>query len=245
MNTSIVLTDKHSIGVDSNGKFMVKDAKVSIKEVPFVRYRFSEYNDDDLRYIETMKRKFNYSSHMVEITLGENTKAVIDKISQIENIIKFVYVPIDDEDVLNGLGEEKLALLENIADEFFDRLMLKDKSNNLDAIGSIRLKKQLGEIFDMDYSDIGVCSSPLSFDGKNACLTAVKARELSAEYAENDEVALPSANHECMNTCGCIRYHVFENSVAEPSTKKGKDAPKEENKTKKTKETKQKGFAKW
>lgn len=245
MNTSIVLTGMHSIGVDSTGRFMVKDTKVSIKDVPFVRYRFTEYSDDELIYIEVMKKKFNYSSHMIEITLTADTKKIMDKVKRIENLIKFVYIPIDDSDVMNGISEEKIRLLQEIDGEFFDRLMIKDNSNTLDAIGSIRLKKQLSELVEMEYTDIGVCSSPLSFDGKNACLTAVKARELSAEYAESDEVALPSANHECMNTCGCIRYHVFETSVIAPVNKGNKGTIKEGSKTKTVRENKTKGFVKW
>jgi hypothetical protein len=51
----------------------------------------------------------------------------------------------------------------------------------------------------------GVCSSPLSFS-ELACLTAVKARELMSVYSTIADVALPSANHQCMNCCGCIRY---------------------------------------
>lgn len=217
MVTSIVLTGTHTIGTDTYGKFMVQDTKVSIKEVPFVRYRFTEYNDKELEYIKSMKNKFKYSSHMVEITLGEDTRDIIERLEQISNLIKFVYIPVDDTDVLEGLREEKFDLLANISDKSFDRLMLKDKSSTLDVVAATRIKKELLSVIKLgNIDDIGVCSSPLSFDGKNACLTALKARELSAEYAETDEVALPSANHECMNCCGCIRYYVFNGDVEAP-----------------------------
>ena len=40
MITSIVLTGEYSIGIDKNDRFQVGDKKISLKEVPFVRYRF-------------------------------------------------------------------------------------------------------------------------------------------------------------------------------------------------------------
>lgn len=246
MNTSIVLTDTHTIGVDSYGKFMVQDIKVSIKEVPFVRYRFLEYNEKDMEYIKMMKKKFNYSSHMAEININEDTADIIKRLESIDNLIKFVYVAVDDNEVDEGFSEEKLELVEKLEDSFYDRLMLKDESNSLHAVAATRLKKQLSDIVtDIELADIGVCSSPLSFDGKNACLTAVKARELSAEYAENDEVALPSANHECMSCCGCIRYHVFTGNVAAPISKSGNSSGEPKTKSKSTTPSKPKGIIKW
>lgn len=254
MITSIVLTGTHKIGIDSYGKFMVGDVKVSTKEVPFVRYRFDNFADKELDYIKEMKKTFNFSAHMAEVTIGEDTVETLNKIGNIGNIVRFVYIPVDDTDVLDGFSEEKMELFKSILGINIDRLMLKDKSTNLDTVASLRLKKQLNTLLNIPVGEIGVCSSPLSFDGKNACLTAVKARELSAEYAESDEVALPSSNHECMNCCGCIRYHLFNCDVEAPIAKKGTGGTKTSTKEKKestgekskaTKKPAAKGIMKW
>lgn len=265
MITSIVLTDTHNVGLDSHGKFVIgikdavdenktKDVKVSIKDVPFVRYRFNSYSNEEIEYIKSMKEKFKYSSHMAEITIGEDTSDVIRKLDEIDNIIKFVYVPVNDEHVLNGLDEKTLELIGRASEEFYDRIMLKDCSTTLHSVAASRIKKQIIEVDEVDINDtdeIGICSSPLSFDGKNACLTAVKARELSAEYAENDEVALPSANHECMSCCGCIRYFVIDKDIEVKEVSKGKGGTSKkksstEGKSKSnSKKSKVKGFCKW
>lgn len=236
MITSIVLTNTHKVGVDSNGKFMVGETKVSIKDVPFVRYRFNNFGDAELNYISQMKNIFKHSSHMVEITISEDTPKILDAIEEkLQNIIRFIYVPVVDSNVTDGFDESTLKLVELLDDYDFDRVMLKDNTTTLHAVAAAKLKKEIADTIDVNVKDIGICQSPLSFNG-DACLTAVKARELSAEYAENDEVALPSANHECMNCCGCIRYHVIDSDVAAPVSKTTKGTKKASNKTKEPKE---------
>lgn len=228
MITSIVLTDTHKVGLDSYGRFMVGEEKVSIKEVPFVRYRFDKFDDAELDYIGHMKKTFKHSSHMVEINISENTPQILDSIEdKLDNIIRYIYVPVTDENVTDGFTDEIIEMIEAIEDYDFDRIMLKDNSTTLYNIAASRLKGEIADILDIKASDIGVCQSPLSFGG-DACLTAVKARELSAEYAENDEVALPSANHECMKNCGCIRYNVIDSDVAAPVTKNNKRKKKKQ-----------------
>lgn len=220
MIISIALSDKHKIGLDNHDRFLVDDTKVSIKEVPFVRYKFKQYGDAEIAYIKQMKNIFKHSAHMVEIELSGDTSYVLHKIEEnIDNIIRFIYVPINDSHVTDGLDEQTEELLEAIEDCDYDRIMIKDESQTLYSLAASRLKKQIADATDFSVKEIGICNSPLSFHG-DACLTAVKARELSAEYAENDEVALPSANHENMNTCGCIRYHLFTSDVQAPISKK-------------------------
>lgn len=247
MISSICLTGRYNIVPDGHGKFTVNDNKLSLKEVPFVRYRFDRYNEKDIEYINKMKELFKYSSHLVELTINENIDKELELVDGIENIIKYLYIPVDNEDVLNGISDSKLELIEKATDVYIDRVMLKDNSTNLDVVASIRLKKDMSAYFDdiANYNDIGVCQSPLSFDGNNACLTAVRARELSAEYAENDMIALPSSNHECMNTCGCIRYIKIENDIVSSKTT-SKQPKKDTIKDKKPSvKKKTKGILKW
>lgn len=246
MVTSIVLTGTHKVGIDTHGKFMVDKVKVSIKDVPFVRYRFNEFNSNEYEYIEEMKKKFSYSAHMAEINLNKDTKEVINTIREMKNIVTYVYMDIEDTDVLEGISEEKLNLLIQLNGVEFDRLMLRDKSTTLDMVAATRIRKQLGSLFGVDTNDIGICSSPLSFDGTSACLTAVKARELSAKYCETTEAALPSSNHECMNCCGCIRYYVFDGDVAMPvSSKTGGSKNTKKDATNTVKKAPAKSITKW
>lgn len=216
MITSIVLTGEYSIGIDKNDRFQVGDKKISLKEVPFVRYRFDNYNQDTVDYINKMKRIFKYSAHMAEINVKNNVREVVDLISDgVNNIIIFLYVDIDDDDVIKGLSEQKISDINTCEGAMFDRIMLRDKSTTLDLVHANMLKKQISEIIGIEQQEIGICQSPLSFNGE-ACLTAVLARQLSATYSENDECALPSANHECMKTCGCIRYIKINNNIIAP-----------------------------
>lgn len=227
MITSIVLTGTYSIGVDQFGKFFANNIKVSVKDVPFVRYRFENYTDKELSYIREMKEKFKYSSHMAEIMLSNKTPSEIDALDDIPNVIRYIYVTVTDVEVTAGFSVEQIEMLKSLGDRFYDRLMIKDKSTTLDVVASFKLKKALSDITGMSVDEIGVCSSPLSFNQGNACIDALRAKQLSAEYAESDEVALPSANHECMNCCGCIRYCVLSADVAAPEGKKSNSAVKD------------------
>ena len=213
MITSIVLTGKHVIELDAYNKFKHGKNRTSIKEVPFIRYRFDRYGQDEIEYIRDMKEKWIYSSHLVEIHLDEDTEQVIEDLDKVDNLIKYVYMEIDDSDIDNGLSDEKIRRLESIAYQYIDRFMLKDKSTKLDIMRANELKSEIASILDIDEWDVGICQSPLSFGDGNACLTALKARELSAEYAENDEAALPTANHQSMKTCGCIRYITIDSDI--------------------------------
>ncbi len=231
MITSIVVTGEYSIGIDKNDKFQVGDKKIGLKEVPFVRYRFDEYTESSLSYIKKMKSTFKYSSHMVEITVKPGVKELVDTISEsIENLIVFLYVNITDEEVNNGLSEETVKLLEECSDSTFDRVMLKDNSTSLYLVSANRLKKEVSDAMGINPAEIGICQSPLSFNGE-ACLTAVMARQLSAMYSENDEGALPSANHECMKTCGCIKYIKITGNIYAPIVTSKPSNSKSTNKT--------------
>ena len=255
MVTSIVLTGTHSIGLDRYNRFEIGKNKVSIKNVPFVRYRFNKYGEDEIEYIKKMKETFKYSSHLAEVIIDENTSNTIQRLEEEDdNLIIFVYLDINDNDVANGLTDIKIEHIKSIKDDFFDRFLLKDSSSTLDAMTANRIKREICDLLELENSEVGVCQSPLSFTGGNACLTALKARELSAEYAESDEVALPTANHENMNTCGCIKYFKIDRDIQAPQSKRGsksKDRKSvnkddgEKKKAKKVKKAKNRGFKRW
>lgn len=239
MITSVVLTDCHNIKLNSNKKFKVGEHTLSAeKEIPFVRYRFKDYTNKEFSYIEEVMNKFNRSTHLIEIELNERTKDVLDYLTvNIPNAAKYIYVNVTDTEVLNGeLSEQYKDLIAELRDFEIDRYMLKDKSTTLDMVAYKKLAKSL-KPFGIAETDIGVCSSPLSF-GDLACLTAVKARELMSMYSEVDDVALPSANHQCMNCCGCIRYIVIDKDTEEILDKASKVGAKKSNSNNTSKKTK-------
>lgn len=228
MVTSIVLTGCHNIEVNSANKIKLGDQIVSIdKDIPFVRYRFENYGDTELEYIGEQIQRFTKSTHLVEINLSDVTADIYNAITSRYNLAKYLYIDIFDEDVVNkSLATTRLGQLQRIVGLKFDRYMFKDKTNTLDYVALRKLIKQLAQLLGIAEQDIGVCSSPLSYNDLQ-CLTAVKARELMSIYNETTDVALPSANHQCMSCCGCTRYMVVDTDlIAPPETVKKKASEK-------------------
>lgn len=237
MISSIMLTGKHCIGVNTSGKIQVGDNILSVtKEIPFVRYKFESYDDNAIEYIEQTMNKFKNSTHLVEIRLSEESTSVLEKLeSKFSNIAKFIYFDITDEEVSNKqISEDKLNLLDKVYKYRIDRYALVDKTRSLDSMTVTAFKKALNQRFGIRAENIGICSSPLS-QGENACLTAVKARELMSIYSTTADVALPSANHQDMNTCGCIRYMVINSDIEAPADTKSEKKVKEPKESKEPK----------
>lgn len=243
MITSLVLRGKYNIGSNSNNKIKVNDNILSIdKDIPFVRYRFDHYDAEAVEYIKQAKTKFNKSTHLVELNLSSDVAEQYQLVAyNIEKIAKYVYIDITEEDALRqSLSDDKLALVNALQGLQFDRYMLRDKSTSLDTICAKKIIKDLSQRLHVQEVNFGVCSSPLSF-GDWACLTAVKARELMTQYSEIADVPLPSANHQCMNCCGCIRYIEINSDTVAPADAKVKGAHKKsENDGSEVKQTKTK-----
>ena len=237
MVCNLVLNGKHKIGINKD-KFMLKEEKVDIKDVSFIRYRFDKYGDEEADYIEETMNKFNYSTHLAEIYLYPGFSEDVNKLTErFDNLAIFLYISISDEDVKNNdISDKYKELLEEAYDNDveFDRIMVKDLSTSLFTVSANKIKNSIRNITRVEDNEIGFCESPLSrYDG-NACLTALRAREIAAKYNENDKCALPSANHECKNSigCGCIKYTLIECDLEAPldkekSSKKTKTETKE------------------
>ncbi len=225
MISNLVLTGTYNIGI-TNEKMMLNGNKNDIKDIPFIRYRFEDYADDKLDYIKSMQSKFKYSAHLAEVYVKEGFIEEVKNLKEkLNNIIVFLYIPITNEDVTaDGISENTENLLYDLVDANLDvdRVMLKDLSSSLFTVVANKMKKRITEILGCQISDVGICCSPLSvFDG-NACLTAMKARELSAIYNDNP-VAVPSEKHECKNDhgCCCIRHFIVNSDIAAPVIKVG------------------------
>ena len=238
MVTSIVLTGRHTLNINSFNKLKAGDNIISIeKDIPFVRYRFGVYTDADFQYIISTMDKLKYSTHLIELNLDTNTATNLEWLkNNITNIARFIYIDVTDEDVTRGgLTTDTLNLLMDIVQYNVDRVMLKDKSTKLDIVTAKKIIDALSKQTGIKRDNFGVCSSPLSF-GDMCCLTAVRAREIMAVYSLIADVALPTANHQCMNRCGCIRYIVIDSDTEIISESKAN--LKKESKPKQSKSTK-------
>ena len=238
MVTSIVLTGRHTLNINSFNKLKAGDSIISIeKDIPFVRYRFGVYTDADFQYIISTMDKLKYSTHLIELNLDTNTANNLEWLkNNITNIARFIYIDVTDEDVTRGgLTTDTLNLLMGIVQYNVDRVMLKDKSTKLDIVTAKKIIDALSKQTGIKRDNFGICSSPLSF-GDMCCLTAVRAREIMAVYSLIADVALPTANHQCMNRCGCIRYIVIDSDTDIISESKAN--ANKESKSKQSKSTK-------
>lgn len=242
MLMSIKLLNRVNIDIDKFGKFMLNDIKMSVKEVPFVRYAFESYGDVTIAYIKGVSELFKFSGNLVEIGVRHGYIEEIEKIrEQLPNVAIFAYLDISDDDVLNNdISDEAKALIRELKGyNIIDRLMLKDKSKSLHAVSANKIKESIYKESEIKVSDIGICSSPLSF-GEQCCLTAERARKLATKYTESMECALPTANHEGTNSCGCIRYVCVTEDIKCPSVSKKTQTQNTSNQKKETTDKKEK-----
>ena len=245
---NLVLTGLFDIKVVNN-KFSLYGETVNINDVAYVRYRLNSFNSDEVdEYIGKIIEKFNVSSHLIEVPLSETSGADIERITnRYENVIPFLYIDITDDDVERySLSSEKLSLLDKFKESgaFVERVMLKDKSSSLYTISGNKIREQVAKLLEMSSSDIGFCQSPLSLCDGNCCLTAERARKLSAQYNECDSASLPSANHEFKNdnNCACIKHTLVTCDLVDIADKKPKTAKASEQKEKKVVLPKKKGI---
>lgn len=245
MIVSLVLKDMQSVDVGERGIFELKNTvkvgqsdtevkteKQNIKDVPFVRYRFKSYGENEIAYIKKLQGVFKYSAHLAEITLGEDFNATIQTVKEltekVDRLCRFVYVPVDDV-LLNYVNENKALpeeledALYDIADIEVDQICIKDITSAASIIKMNNVRKSIADVVigsARKYESIGICGSPLTFVAdESACLTAAKAREMMAIYCRDDlPQPTPSANHQCMNCCGCIQYVIVDEPI-KPYTK--------------------------
>lgn len=254
MVTNLLFKEKYEVGVEKE-KCIINNEKTSIKDIPIIRYRFKTYGELEKQFIGEQMKKFEYSVHLAELQLSGNTQQELQYlVDEFNNLAIFVYIPIDDTDVKNGLTDNKLEILESIKDEVFDRLLLLDNSTTLHIVSANKIKEQVEAVTGVSKLDIGICNSPLSI-GENACLTAIRARDIIATYGTNECCAIPSANHQCMGECGCIRFIEITSDIPAPKvgntikeksiSNSNKKADNEVKEKKKSTQKKVKGIRLW
>lgn len=247
MITSIRVNGMYNIKSNSNNKIKIEDNLLHVeKDIPFVRYRFTEYGDSAVEYIKRMQAKFVKSTHLVEMKLDDLTATYYENIRNNMQAAIYLYIEVTEEMIKEAaLTEECINRLKSVQNCNFDRYMLKDTTtDSLDYTTASKIIKQISKQFKIKDANIGICGSPLSFRGLQ-CLPAVKARELMSIYNEHSDVPLPSANHECMNCCGCIRYLEVNSDTEAPLDKaKGKTKDNAEKEPKEPKQPKKKDMSK-
>ena len=232
MVTSLMLKSMRDIEVDNESIYYREEedangCKIKLSEIPFIRYRFEQYNQEEIEYIKKSKEKFKYSVHLVEIDMAGDFKTEFDRVREkFDDVAVYLYISIDNKNVaLCEFNEEQVEKLELVNElDSVDRLVLKDKSTTLYTEEANKLMEMASKLSGMDRNMVGICGSPMSFVGDNKCLSALRARELAAMYLEEGKFALPTSNHECMECGGCIRYKVVNIDLKAAPNKKKKSS---------------------
>jgi hypothetical protein len=213
MVVSLEFKSRHSVGVNTNEKYKLikgdKETVESIKNIPMVIYN----GFFDREFIIENIDKFKYSCHVLMLDYDDINDDIILEANKI-GVGVIVRVPVLQE------GEEiKLCVMYKSLDwSRVDRVVVLDKTSTMQITHLNDIKNELSKVTGHSKNDIGVCGSPFSF-GESACLCAVWARRIMAKYISNTEVALPSANHEDMEECGCIRKIVITSDIDAPVVK--------------------------
>lgn len=236
-----------------NDKVRVNGEVIQLKEIPFLRYSLPKYDIEEVEYIAHNQKAFNSAVTIVEFELNDTTiesmELLNDTFEELDReYVKFIYTDVTDDDIERGtLGSDRLQRLMEVSEsEYIDTVVIKDKSTKLSRTDIIKFKEEIGNV--VKNCHIAVCNSPFSFS-EDACLTALRARELLSEYSERDECAIPSARHECMDCCKCMRHiNIEQDCLFDPEKKEKKDkrvekkADKKDTKEEKGKTNKSKGI---
>lgn len=222
MITSIKVKGMYNIGVNESNNIDINGTNVSLKDIPFVRYEFDKYDTDEVNYIKESMNKFIHSTHLLQFKVGESLLTDLNNTIELHNnVAKYVYADIIEENVgTSQLNADTIIAIQQAYTVCrFDRFMLVDKTASLDMANAKKIIKHLSTVLGVNESKIGICSSPLCMSDNLACLTAVTARELAAIYATSKEIVSPSANHQDMNCCGCMRFFVVDKDIEAPAGK--------------------------
>ena len=210
MVTGIEFVKPVNVSVNSNGKFYLDHAETnaeSIKSIPVVVYS----NLVNLEFIRQNITKFKLSCHVVLVDHTNITEELREELNKM-GVAVVVRVPLEDCSLAETLTKS------NVNYFLCDRVVLLDRKLNTSPFEITAFKEELAQLVNVPSLDIGVCGSPFSF-GENACLNAIWCRRLMAKYTSNTEVALPSANHESMECCGCIRRIIIDTDRKAPEVK--------------------------
>lgn len=235
MIVNLLITGKHTININENGIIKIGDKLINVdKDIPIVRYRFENYGESEIEYIKSLMKKMSRATHLAEVPLRDNTS---DILKELPTMAKFVYSEISDDEATNvKLNSTKEELISRLRENkgLIDRVVFKDKTSTMDTVTFSQIVDSVAKLLGMPVGTFAICDSPLSF-GERCCLSAVKAREIMSKYSSIADVALPSANHQSMNCCGCVRFIVVDKDTEAVPVKVKKAALSKETKEPKAK----------
>lgn len=221
MIKSLVLKGKYSIDVDQYERIEVDGKKLSLKDIPYVRYVFDCYDDDTIEYIKNSIKKFKYSVHIADVTFGVDAKNTVAKLNEVFNtenmeLFTMLIIPVTDEMVAGEITDAAtLDMLTDLSDEDITRYVLRDNPNNIKIMSVLELsnlKKLIIRTTGCKESDISICGS--QFSKQFGCLRASFVRELQTYKSEDIEVPLVPEGHEGNGDyCGCTRYSLVTSDI--------------------------------
>lgn len=226
MIKSLVITGLYNISLDANNRVEIDDKKVSIKDIPYVRYKFDKYGDEEVEYIRKSIEKFPYSVHIADIQLVNNAQETCDRLNEIfnsnengdMNIILFVVINVYGDTVENGcFSDDAVGMIGDIDKDSVHRFIIKDCDQAIvDKSRADKLIKALMSVSHANVSDIAICGSILSGDKgySKGCLPASVVRDLQTFKSEDIEVPLvPEGHQNCGGCCGCTRYAIVDSDI--------------------------------
>ena len=145
MITNLLITGEHKIKLGKSQKLAFGDSKVSVKEIPLVRFRPSEITENTVDYFYELKEKFKYSCHILELEVSEYTLNVLKVLADKEDFnIVFLFVPVTDKELEVGIQEDVLDLVNKCIDTYdIERLIIKDNTSMMHSIQYNELKSQI------------------------------------------------------------------------------------------------------
>ena len=239
MKCNLRVLGRYSITINKE-KIKVNGKTISINDIPCVRYKLDTYDEQSILYIKKMMNQFIRSMHLVEINIKEGwfeeTQLIRRELPQVPIM---TYLDVDNNDLNTGIrNKTEMLRCDNTA---FDRIIIKDNTDFMDMLAASRIKADITNImrvYGVAEPDIGICG-PLGI-GDNACLNALKLRELATKYTDGN-VALPSAVHQ-NGCCGCVQY---ENVMSDCIETVGKVKQVVNKSAKVSKAKKHKGIPAW
>jgi hypothetical protein len=226
MTSSIVITDTVRIEFNKKNKFIYKDDKFNEsyefekEEIPAVRYRFKHYGLNEINYIKSSLKKFDYSVHIAEVMLDDPCVNEIKQLADLKEVAIFLYIDLYKDNIVSkSFSEEQRNILIKLGDSIsnVERIMLKDKDNMLHMLIARPLIKSLSSLLGVKEDKVGYCSCAFSINGM-CCLSAERARDIAARYSNNEHFAIATnavegKNIENYSGCHCIKHIVIEHDV--------------------------------
>ena len=222
----------------SNEQIYVDGKKLALKDIPYIRYRFENYGDEEIAYIKECMEKFKYSVHIADLAVKDGCATTFDALeetfnSEDVNLFVFAILKLSPGMVNGEISEDLRENLEQLSEREVTKYILKDDMFNsvvcrIDEYDAVR--RLLVKITKQKLDKFSLCGSP--FEPGNGCLNASTVRELQTYKAADIELPLVPEGHENCGSCGCTRYEVVscdlimkETTVAKKSTGEVKEKP--------------------